>query len=307
MKTLEERQKLEARTRTAVLLADDQRRISLKHAINAGRLLTELKDATEHGEWLPTLERIGVGERVAQRYMRIYRILRRRTKSVSESDLPPTIRAAEKSIATPKPVIEPDPKPIITDQIAPAVMCDGLPPVTLAEVAAQVAAESEPWATFDGHEPIQDKRGVTLDVSCAASGCGWRCGYASKLDTAGNERDARAGFKRHVRKLEIAAEGKPRPLSAERRRNQDAWRETWAGLGITEAQIAEMVRADQDYQTHVVSLIEKITNAFPVEQRPVTVYWLSKFRHDASVIEDVKFLFETGGVGNGIKSSGQGG
>lgn len=44
-----------------------------EHALNAGRMLCEAKDACRHGEWLPFLTRAGVHERSAQRWMKLHR------------------------------------------------------------------------------------------------------------------------------------------------------------------------------------------------------------------------------------------
>lgn len=48
-------------------------RASAEHAVNAGRLLCEAKQACRHGEWLPFLKRAGVPERSAQRWMKLHR------------------------------------------------------------------------------------------------------------------------------------------------------------------------------------------------------------------------------------------
>lgn len=48
-------------------------RSAAEHALNAGRLLCEAKDACRHGEWLPFLARAGVPERSAQRWMKLHR------------------------------------------------------------------------------------------------------------------------------------------------------------------------------------------------------------------------------------------
>ncbi len=48
-------------------------RASAEHALNAGRLLAEAKQACPHGGWLPFLKRAGVAERSAQRWMQLHR------------------------------------------------------------------------------------------------------------------------------------------------------------------------------------------------------------------------------------------
>lgn len=48
-------------------------RSAAEHALNAGRLLCEAKEACRHGEWLPFLKRAGVPERNAQRWMQLHR------------------------------------------------------------------------------------------------------------------------------------------------------------------------------------------------------------------------------------------
>lgn len=54
----------------AVALAE---RSAAEHAVNAGRLLCEAKEACRHGEWLPFLKRASVPERSAQRWMQLHR------------------------------------------------------------------------------------------------------------------------------------------------------------------------------------------------------------------------------------------
>ncbi|NLS07629.1 DUF3102 domain-containing protein [Rhizobium sp. P32RR-XVIII] len=46
---------------------------TIDKALEAGSLLCQAKDACKHGEWLPFLERAGVGERQARRLMQISR------------------------------------------------------------------------------------------------------------------------------------------------------------------------------------------------------------------------------------------
>lgn len=67
----------------AEALATAERSAS-EHALNAGRLLGEAKEACRHGEWLPFLERAGVHERSAQRWMKLHRS---RLKNDMVSDL----------------------------------------------------------------------------------------------------------------------------------------------------------------------------------------------------------------------------
>ncbi len=74
--------------KTTVLKRDIKRRLStiqtgIKTAIggawDAGELLTELKERMNYGEWLPYLASIGLGERQAQKYMRLSNELDRAT------------------------------------------------------------------------------------------------------------------------------------------------------------------------------------------------------------------------------------
>ena len=46
---------------------------SIDKALEAGRLLVIAREGCRHGEWLPFLERAGIGERKAQRYMTLAR------------------------------------------------------------------------------------------------------------------------------------------------------------------------------------------------------------------------------------------
>jgi hypothetical protein len=48
-------------------------RSAADHALNAGLLLCEAKEACRHGEWLQFLARAGVHERSAQRWMKLHR------------------------------------------------------------------------------------------------------------------------------------------------------------------------------------------------------------------------------------------
>lgn len=73
------------------------RKTSLEHAREVGRLLVQLKDTTEHGEFVSAVIRCGLSERSAQRYMRLY------TKPATVAVLEPTtITGAEAAVATPK-------------------------------------------------------------------------------------------------------------------------------------------------------------------------------------------------------------
>ncbi len=65
-------------------------RASAEHALNAGRLLAEAKEACRHGGWLPFLKRAGVAERSAQRWMKLHRT---GLKSDTVSDLGGPVRA----------------------------------------------------------------------------------------------------------------------------------------------------------------------------------------------------------------------
>ena len=48
-------------------------RMAVTEAHRCGRLLIKAKDLTEHGGWLPLLERCGIPPRTAQRFMRLAR------------------------------------------------------------------------------------------------------------------------------------------------------------------------------------------------------------------------------------------
>lgn len=64
-------------------LADDLRTVAgayeqaerdvVEHAMSAGRMLVEAKEACPHGTWLPFLQRAGLAERTAQRWMKLHR------------------------------------------------------------------------------------------------------------------------------------------------------------------------------------------------------------------------------------------
>lgn len=67
--------------KTNVLKRDLKRRLQtiqtgVKTAIgaawDAGEILTELKGRTDHGKWLPLLKQMGLGERMAQKYMKLH-------------------------------------------------------------------------------------------------------------------------------------------------------------------------------------------------------------------------------------------
>src|SRR5437879_10793625 len=94
---LESRIQAEVAARRSVL--NLARKTNLGHAREIGRLLVQLKDATEHGQWLPALGRCGLSERSAQRYMRLHD----QTRHVADLSEPTTIREAEVAVATPKP------------------------------------------------------------------------------------------------------------------------------------------------------------------------------------------------------------
>lgn len=70
-------------TNSLTAAADDVRRVTaaceqaerdaVTHAMDAGRMLCEAKEQCAHGQWLPFLERAGVSERKAQRWMKLHR------------------------------------------------------------------------------------------------------------------------------------------------------------------------------------------------------------------------------------------
>jgi hypothetical protein len=51
--------------------SDAAHKESVRKAMEAGERLIEDKEGCKHGDWLPFLERAGVNERKAQRYMKI--------------------------------------------------------------------------------------------------------------------------------------------------------------------------------------------------------------------------------------------
>ena len=113
-----------AGSNTAVMLADLARRINaeheateaamqsgLEHAMKAGELLLEAKQAVQHGDWLPWLKaNCSVSERTAQLYMKVAR--ERETlgaESASLADL--TLEQAAHRLSKPKPPALPDSPP----------------------------------------------------------------------------------------------------------------------------------------------------------------------------------------------------
>ena len=55
----------------AVLRHKAGRRASFEAAMDAGKMLVQIKDRIEHGDWLAHLEKLHISERTAQRWMRI--------------------------------------------------------------------------------------------------------------------------------------------------------------------------------------------------------------------------------------------
>jgi hypothetical protein len=75
---------------------------AILHAINAGQALIPAKELTPHGEWGKFLARCDVGERQAERYMRLAGLAA--AIPTCESDLAGlTIEAAIKKLSPPKP------------------------------------------------------------------------------------------------------------------------------------------------------------------------------------------------------------
>jgi len=110
-----------AGSNTAVMLADLARRINaeheateiamqsgLEHAIKAGELLLEAKEAVPHGNWLPWLKaNCSVSERTAQLYMKVAREREALgAESASLADL--TLEQAARRLSKPKPPALPD-------------------------------------------------------------------------------------------------------------------------------------------------------------------------------------------------------
>jgi hypothetical protein len=62
---------LAERIRATVLASSAAEMTAIKKAIEAGSLLIEAKGCCRHGDWLPFLQRAGMRERNAQRYMKL--------------------------------------------------------------------------------------------------------------------------------------------------------------------------------------------------------------------------------------------
>jgi len=89
---------LEVAVQKSVEVYVAHRKVNAQYAVEAGRLLLQLKEEVgEHGTWLPTLERLDIEVRVAQRCMRLAR------KYVGATHLPTTVTEAEAAVATPIP------------------------------------------------------------------------------------------------------------------------------------------------------------------------------------------------------------
>jgi hypothetical protein len=74
---------------------------AIDRAIDAGRALVAAHDLTPHGQWAKFLKRCDLGERQAQRYMRLARLLEE--NPTSKSDLTNrSIEAAIKKLSPPK-------------------------------------------------------------------------------------------------------------------------------------------------------------------------------------------------------------
>jgi hypothetical protein len=59
--------------KTFVIAADASQRAAIDGMLSAGRLLNEAKDKCAHGEWAGFLDRAGIHERTARRYMQLAR------------------------------------------------------------------------------------------------------------------------------------------------------------------------------------------------------------------------------------------
>jgi Protein of unknown function (DUF3102) len=59
------------RIKDAVATAEASEKTAIENTIGAGHLLHEAKDTCRHGDWLPFLERAGIPDRKAQRFMRL--------------------------------------------------------------------------------------------------------------------------------------------------------------------------------------------------------------------------------------------
>jgi hypothetical protein len=74
---------------------------AIDHAIDAGQALIVAKDRTPHGQWAKLLKHCDLGERQAERYMRLARLLEANPTSKSDlASLP--IEAAIKKLSPPK-------------------------------------------------------------------------------------------------------------------------------------------------------------------------------------------------------------
>ena len=81
---------------------------SVQYGLECGRLLIEAKAECAHGEWLPFLERSGVQERQAQRFMRV---ARSGMKSDTVSDLGGVTAALEHLASSREPAPDSGPEP----------------------------------------------------------------------------------------------------------------------------------------------------------------------------------------------------
>lgn len=64
---------LAERIRVVSASADEAHKAAIERMLEAGHLLLEAKEACPHGQWLPFLERAGIHERKARRYMQLAR------------------------------------------------------------------------------------------------------------------------------------------------------------------------------------------------------------------------------------------
>jgi hypothetical protein len=122
-------EQLAGRIRAAHQAASTAAQTALGHALEAGRLLAEARDAVPHGGWAGYVASCGIADRTASLYMRLHRHRDRLEDRQRVADL--SVRQAARLLAEPKA------EKVIEAVIEPAGGCAVRSPVTAARAKAE--------------------------------------------------------------------------------------------------------------------------------------------------------------------------
>jgi hypothetical protein len=200
------------------------RKTTLEFARELGGLLIQMKSETDHGNWLPALQRCGLSIRKAQRFMRVA------GADASTLSHLASVHQVEQALATPKPV----PEDIYIPEDELCDDDDDASPIPIPDYHHRHHAENR-----------RKVRAVNPELADKVE-----AGEVTLRDAMKQTKSARIRQGRAAEKERIALEAATAKPGTTRAANQEIWRTVWKGLGITEADVKLALEADAAYQKY---------------------------------------------------------